>query len=101
MHVFERGSIISHQLVESRIRRGAAHRITIVASTGADLAGSDHPHHVLTARSRGYRSPASQGLRVACDVRFDPVEFLGSAWCDPESCEHLIEDQENVVFVCE
>src|SRR5437773_6308771 len=101
MHVFERGSIISHQLVESRIGCGEAHRITVVGSTVADLAGSDHPHHVLTACNGGYRSPASQGFCVACDVRFDSVEFLGSAWCDPESCEHLIEDQENVVFVCE
>src|SRR5437867_2978358 len=98
MQVSERGSIISHQLVESRISGGEAHRITIVGSTVADLAGSDHPHHVLTACNGGYRGPASQGFCVACDVRFDSVEFLGSAWCDPESCEYLVEDEENFVF---
>src|SRR6266704_3574421 len=93
VHVPDDCCIIFQKFVQCSIGGRETHRVSIVSATAANLAGSDHSHHVASACDCGDRRASAESFGVACEVRFDSIEFLGVAWGDSETSQDLVEDE--------
>src|SRR5438128_129885 len=92
VHVPDDCCIIFQKFVQCSIGRRETHRVSIVSATVANLAGSDHPHHITSTCNCCYGRASAESFGVACEVGFDSIEFLGAAWGDSETGQDLVED---------
>jgi len=88
--------------VQSRIDAGQHQWIRVVRTPVEDLVAGLHVHDLLAAtESRRRGRPGAEGFAPAGDVGHHVVELLGAAQGDPESCDDLVEDQQDAVLVAD